>query len=130
VQVSEEVAPIEELYLPFAQEVQRSAPNKEKAPGRQVAQSAAASWAEAALAASERYVPATHSVHVLAAVAPVAALYFPAPQITQSAAESWAEAALAASERYVPATHSVHVLAAVAALYFPAPQMIQSEMAS
>ena len=106
-QVSEDVAPVEELYLPLAQEVQRSAPEKLKAPGRQVAQSAAASWAEATLAASARYVPATHSEHVLAAVAPVAALYLPEAQTMQSAAASWAEATAPASARYVPASQDV-----------------------
>ena len=59
------VAPVKALYFPAAQ----------------TTQSAAASWAEAAIAASARYVPATHSEQELAAVV---ALYFPAPQMTQS----------------------------------------------
>ena len=82
------------------------------------------------LALSVRYLPASHNEHVLAAVAPVVALYFPAPQTTQSAAASWAEATVPASTRYVPATQSEHVLAAVTALYFPAAQMTQSAAAS
>ena len=53
-QYAEDVAPIDALYLPLPQDVQRSAPENEKVPERQVAQSASASWAEATLAASAR----------------------------------------------------------------------------
>ena len=47
-------------------------------------QSVSASWAEATVPASARYVPAGHAEHVLAAVAAIATLYLPAAQITLS----------------------------------------------
>jgi hypothetical protein len=65
-------------------------------PAAQTTQSVSASWAEATLAASERYVPAGQAEHVIAAVT---ALYLPATHTTQSVSASWAEATLAASER-------------------------------
>ena len=114
------VAAISALYLPAAQ----------------IPQSVSASWAVAALAASVRYVPAGQSeheltagsglylpapqtTHVLAAVAPVVALYFPASQTTQSAISSCKDANDAASTRYLPASQDVQADKEVV-LYLPA----------
>jgi hypothetical protein len=85
--------------------------------------------ANAVAESSVRYLPAGQAVQVLANVAPVTALYFPAPQIKQSARLSWLAAAVAAFVRYVPLGHETHVLdaiAAVAVLYFPARQIKQA----
>ena len=73
-QASDETAPVDELYLPLAQDVQRSAPAKENVPERQSKQSESASWLVALVAASVRYVPAGHETQVADAVAAVAVL--------------------------------------------------------
>ena len=100
----------------MAQDVQRSAPEKENVPERQRTQSASASWLVALVATSVRYVPAGHEVQVLEDDAAVAVLYVPAPQTKQSTSASWLAALVSESVRYVPAGHEAQVADAVAAV--------------
>jgi hypothetical protein len=62
--VSADVAPVDVLYFPFAQDEQRSEPFKENVPDKQTTQSPIASWS-VAVVVSVRNVPAGQEMQVL-----------------------------------------------------------------
>ena len=93
------IVPSDDPNVPGVQSVHEGAPAALYVPISQETQSAAASWFDANVAASELNVPGTQFPQALEAVCATDVLYVPAAQIVQSERASWAEAVVAASAR-------------------------------